>query len=235
MLPTPHIEANNRGMVAETIILPGDPLRAKFIADNYLTETIQFNSVRNMLGFTGNYRGCRVSVMGTGMGMASIGIYSYELIHFYGVKNLIRVGSCGALQPDLQVKDIILAMASSSVSGYTRQYNLPGDFAPTASWKLFKKAVDSADRLGVEIHAGNILSTDVFYDVNPDDWKKWAAMGVLAVEMETTALYMNAAHAGVDALTILSVSDSLVSHVAMSAYERQVAFTQMMELALSII
>lgn len=234
LLPTPHIEASDPGMIAETIFLPGDPLRAKFIAEHYLTGVSQFNSIRNMLGFTGDYQGKRVSVMGTGMGLPSMGIYSYELIHFYGVKNLIRVGSCGAMQPDMQLKDIVLAMSSSMISGFARQCNQPCDCAPTASWRLLKKAVDSAGQKGIAVRVGSVRSTDVFYEADPDAWKQWARMGVLAVEMETSVLYLNAAYAGVDALSILSVSDSLVSHEAMSALERQVAFTQMMELALSL-
>lgn len=235
MIPTPHIAAREQGIIAESIILPGDPLRAKFIADNFLSDIVQFNSVRNMLGFTGTYQGKRVSVMGTGMGMPSIGIYSYELIHFYGVKNLIRVGSCGAFQPDLKLKDIVLAMSSSTISGFAGQYNLPGTYAPTASWKLLKAAVDSAEQKHIPVQVGNVLSSDVFYDADPDSWKKWARMGVLAVEMETSALYMNAAYGGANALTMLSVSDSLVTHANMPAEDRQVAFTTMMELALSIV
>jgi len=235
MIPTPHIAAREQGIIAESIILPGDPLRAKFIAENFLSDIVQFNSVRNMLGFTGTYQGKRVSVMGTGMGMPSIGIYSYELIHFYGVKNLIRVGSCGAFQPDLKLKDIVLAMSSSTISGFANQYNLPGTYAPTASWKLLKAAVDAAEQRQIPVQVGNVLSSDVFYDADPDAWKKWARMGVLAVEMETSALYMNAAYGGANALTMLSVSDSLVTHANMPAEDRQVAFTTMMELALSII
>lgn len=235
MIPTPHIECSDPALIAPSVLLPGDPLRARFIAENFLTDTVQFNSVRNMLGYTGLYNGKRVSVMGTGMGMASIGIYSYELIHFYGVKNLVRIGSCGAMQPDLDLKDIVLAMSSCTVSGYGRQFGLAGDFAPTASWKLLRKASEVADRQGARVRVGSVLSTDVFYNADPDDWRKWAGMGVLAVEMETSALYMNAAAAGVDALTMLSVSDSLVHHSAMPAGERQVAFTQMMELALETV
>jgi purine-nucleoside phosphorylase len=233
-IPTPHIEAADADQIADTIFLPGDPLRAKFIAETYLSEVSQFNAVRNMLGYTGSFQGKRVSVMGTGMGMPSIGIYSYELIHFYGVKNLIRVGSCGAMQPDLQLKDIILAMSSSTLSGFGRQYNLPGDYAPTASWSLLKKAVDAAGQKGLPVRVGSVLSTDVFYQADEDVWKQWARMGVLAVEMETSALYMNAAAGGVDALSVLSVSDSLVSRASLSAKERQVAFTRMFELALSL-
>ena len=235
MIPTPHIDAKEQGDIAETILLPGDPLRARFIAENYLDGAVQFTSIRNMLGYTGHYQGKRISVMGTGMGMPSFGIYAYELIHFFGVKNLIRIGSCGAMQPDLQMKDLILAMASSTDSGFVRQYNLPGDFAPSASWKLLKKAADTAGQKGIAVRVGNVLSTDYFYNESSDDWKKWAAMGILAVDMETAALYMLAARAGVDALAILAVSDSLVSHEAMTALDRQTSFTQMIELALSLV
>ncbi len=235
MIPTPHIECTDPSLIAPSILLPGDPLRARFIAENFLSDVIQFNSVRNMLGYTGTYGGRRVSVMGTGMGMPSIGIYSYELIHFYGVKNLVRIGSCGALQPGLGLKDIVLAMSACTVSGYGRQFGLPGDFAPTASWHLLHQAVKTAERQGTDVRVGSVLSSDVFYDAEPDAWRKWAGMGVLAVEMETSALYMNAAAGGVDALAILSVSDSLVSHEAMPAQERQVAFTRMMELALGLV
>ena len=235
MIPTPHIECSDPSLIAPSILLPGDPLRAKFIAENFLTDVRQFNGVRNMLGYTGWHDGHRVSVMGTGMGMPSIGIYSYELIHFYGVKNLVRIGSCGAMQPDIGLKDIILAMSSCTVSGYGRQFALPGDFAPTASWRLLYQAVQTAERQGTDVRVGSILSSDVFYDAEPDTWKKWAGMGVLAVEMETSALYMNAASGGAEALAILSVSDSLISHAAMSAQERQVAFTRMIELALGLV
>lgn len=235
MIPTPHIEARDPGLIAPSILLPGDPLRARFIAENFLTDAVQFNGVRGMLGFTGTCNGHRVSVMGTGMGMPSMGIYSYELIHFYGVRNLIRVGSCGAMQPDLDLKDIVLAMSACTVSGFGRQYGLPGDYAPTASWKLLHKAVQTAEHQGTGVRVGSILSTDVFYDAEPEAWRKWAGMGVLAVEMEASALYMNAAHGGADALAILSVSDSLVSHAALSSHERQVAFTRMIELALGLV
>ncbi|MGI6358553.1 MAG: purine-nucleoside phosphorylase [Bacillota bacterium] len=234
MIPTPHIAVSEQGIIAETILLPGDPLRAKFIADKYLEGVVQFNGTRNMLGFTGTYHGKRVSVMGTGMGMPSIGIYSYELIHFYGVKNLIRVGSCGAFQPDIKVRDIIVGMSASTDSNFAEQYALPGTYAPTASWSLLKRAVDVAESKGIPVKVGNILSSDVFYGDDPESWKRWAKMGVLAVEMEAAALYMNAARAGVDALCILTVSDSLVSHQLVSAEERQNTFTQMMEIALEL-
>ncbi len=234
MIPTPHIDVAHQGLIAETVLMPGDPLRAKFIAEKFLENPLQFNATRNMLGFTGTYNGRQVSVMGSGMGMPSIGIYSYELIHFYGVKNLIRVGSCGAFQPDLKVRDIILGMSASTDSNYASQYGLPGTYAPTASWQLLKQAVDVAEAKGYPVKVGNILSSDVFYGADPESWQKWAKMGVLAVEMEAAALYMNAAHAGVNALCILTVSDSLVSKEAIPAKEREQTFTQMMEIALSL-
>lgn len=234
MLPTPHIAAKSSEQIAETVLLPGDPLRAKFIAENFLENPIQFNATRNMLGYTGYYQGKPVSVMGSGMGMPSIGIYSYELIRFYGVKNLIRVGSCGAYQPDIKVRDIILAMSASTNSNYATQFGLPGTYAPTASWKLLKQAVAVAEAKGYPVKVGNVLSSDIFYDADPEVWKRWAKMGVLAVEMEAAALYMNAAYAGVNALCILTVSDSLVSKEALPAEERERTFTQMMEIALSL-
>lgn len=234
MIPTPHIEVKEQGIIAETVLLPGDPLRAKFIADTFLENVVQFNAVRNMLGYTGSYKGKRISVMGTGMGMPSIGIYSYELIHFYGVRNLIRIGSAGALQKDVKVRDIVIGMSASTNSNFGAQYKLPGTFAPTASWELLKKAVSIAERSGIPVKVGNILSSDVFYDDDSEAWKKWAKMGVLAVEMEAAALYMNAARAGANALCILTISDSLVSHEETTSEERQNTFTQMMEIALEL-
>lgn len=234
MIPTPHINVSEKGIIAETILLPGDPLRAKFIAENYLENPVQFNTVRNVFGYTGTYKGKKVSVMGTGMGMPSIGIYSYELIHFYGVKNLIRIGSCGALQEDIKVRDIVIGMSASTNSNFASQYGMPGTYSPTASWELLKKAVDAANEKGYEVKVGNILSSDIFYDDDSESWKKWAGMGVLAVEMEAAALYMNAARAGVNALCILTVSDSLVTHELTTSEERQNSFTQMMEIALEL-
>ncbi len=232
-MATPHIGAN-KGEIAETILLPGDPLRAKFIAETYLENVIEFNSVRNMLGYTGTYKGKRISVMGTGMGVASIGIYAYELIHFYGVKNLIRVGSCGAYDKNLKLFDIILGMGASTNSGFGHQYKLPGTFSAIASWDLLYKAKQVADANGTEVHVGNILSSDVFYNFYPEEFEKWAAMGVLAVEMEAYALYCTAAAAGVNALTILTVSDSLVTKLETTAEERETGFTKMMEIALEL-
>ncbi len=234
MKKTPHIEVDQEGMIAKTVLLPGDPLRAKFIAENYLQDVIQFNKVRNMFGFTGTYKGKRVSVMGSGMGMPSIGIYSYELIHFYGVENLIRIGSCGGMQPDVKVRDVVIGLSASTNSNYASQYQLPGTYAPTASWSLVKKAVSVAEQKNIPVKVGNILSSDIFYNADSEAWKKWAGMGVLAVEMEAAALYMNAAKAGVNALCILTVSDSLINHEETTSEEREKSFTQMMEIALEL-
>jgi len=234
MIPTPHIQVAKKGVIAETILLPGDPLRAKFIAETYLEDVVQFNTIRNAFGYTGIYKGKKISVMGTGMGMPSIGIYSYELIHFYGVKNLIRIGSCGALQENLKLYDILIGMGACTNSNYQKQYNLPGSFAPIASYELLQKAVDTAKKANTKVHVGNILSSDIFYDDDRDSWKQWAKMGVLAVEMEAAALYMNAIRAGVNALCILTVSDSLVTHEVTTSQERQNAFTKMMEIALEL-
>ncbi len=233
-MTTPHISAK-KGEIAETILLPGDPLRAKFIAENFFKDPVQFNSVRNMFGYTGTYKGKRVSAMGTGMGIPSIGIYSYELIHFFGVKNLIRVGSCGAFQKDLKLYDIIFGMGASTNSNYADQYNLPGIYSATASWELLYKAVKAAEEKGVTPHVGNILTSDTFYSADPTDTKKWMDMNVLAAEMESYALYCNAAYAGVKALTILTVSDSIVNKEETTAEEREKSFTTMMEIALELV
>ncbi len=224
-----------KGDIAETILLPGDPLRAKFIAENFLENVTQFNTIRNMFGYTGTYNGKKISVMGTGMGCASIGIYSYELIHFYGVKNLIRIGSCGAFDPKLDLYDIILAIGSSTDTNYAHQYDLPGTFSATASFELLSKAKNIADESNIKTVVGNILTSDIFYNANPDSWKKWAKMGLLAAEMETYALYCNASAAGVNALTILTVSDSIVKQEETTAEEREMAFTNMMKIALGLV
>jgi len=234
MKKTPHIGVDREGAIAKTILLPGDPLRAKYIAETYLENPVQFNAVRNAFGYTGTYNGKKVSVMGTGMGMPSIGIYSYELIHEYGVENLIRVGSCGSYQENLKLYDVVIGMSASTNSNFASQYDFPGTYAPTASWKLLSKAVEVANKKGTPVTVGNILSSDIFYNDQTDAWKKWARMGVLAVEMEAAALYMNAAKAGVNALCILTVSDSLVTHEATTSEERQTAFTKMMEIALEL-
>ncbi len=233
-VPTPHIGAQV-GEIAETILLPGDPLRAKYIADNFLTDVKQFNATRNMFGYTGYYKGKRVSVMGTGMGCPSIGIYSYELIHFYGCKNLIRVGTAGSLQEHVKVRDIVIAMGSCTTSNYVRQFHLPGDYSCICSYDLLRKAADKAEERGLNYHVGNVLSSDMFYNpAMPAMGTSWDKMGVLAVEMESAALYSNAAYAGVNALCILTISDSLVTGEATTAEERQTTFTNMMEIALEL-
>ena len=221
------------GDIAETVLLPGDPLRAKFIAENFLEDVVQFNAVRNMFGFTGTYNGKRVSVMGTGMGCASIGIYTYELIHFYGVKNLIRIGSCGAMREDVNLGDIVMAIGASTDTNYAHQYQLPGSYSATASFDLLVKAQKSAEANNFPYVVGNVLSSDIFYKETPE-WKQWQKMGVLAAEMESFALYCNAARAGVNALAIFTVSDSIVKEEEMTAEERQIGFTNMMKVALEV-
>ena len=222
-MDTPHINTGGN-KIAESILLPGDPLRCKFIAENYLTDVVQFNSVRNMFGFTGKYKGKEVSVMGTGMGMPSIGIYSYELITKFGVKNLIRIGSCGAIQENLNLYDIVIGQGASTNSNFASQYGLPGTFAPIASYDLLSKAVESANKLGIHVNVGNI-----------DSYLLWKKMGILAIEMEAAALYMNAARLGVKALCILTVSDNIITREETTAEERQTAFNKMMELSLDVV
>ena len=228
-----HIGAKPNG-IAETILLPGDPLRAKYIAENYLENVSCYNEVRGMYGFTGTYKGKPVSVQGTGMGVPSLSIYVNELITSYNVKNLIRVGSCGSLQEHIKVRDIILAMSSSTDSAINKIRFNGMDYAPTASFHLLKKAYDVAILNGIEPKVGNILTSDTFYHDDPDSWKLWAAFGVLAVEMETTGLYTLAAKYNVNALTILTVSDSLVTGEETTSEERQNTFTKMMEIALEL-
>lgn len=230
---TPHINPDG-APIARSILLPGDPLRAKFIADTFLEDVVQFNSVRNMLGFTGTYRGREVSVMGTGMGIPSIGIYSYELIHTFGCDRLIRVGSCGAMQEEISVHDIVIAQSASTDSNYLSQFELPGTYAPTASWPLLRAAVEQAETQSVSVHVGGILSSDMFYNQDTTAVGRWAAMGILAVEMESAALYANAAHAGVQALGIFTVSDNIVTGASLPAIDRQNSFHTMMELALPV-
>jgi purine-nucleoside phosphorylase len=230
---TVHIGAK-QGDIAETILLPGDPLRARFVAEKYLENPVCYNEIRGMYGYTGYYKGKRISVQGTGMGMPSIGIYSHELIVDYGVKNLIRIGSCGSFNENVKVRDVLLAMSASTNSNYASQYDLPGTFAPTASYDLLERAKRTADSKNIPVKVGNILSSDIFYDANPDAWKKWAAMGIMGVEMEAAALYMNAAKLGANALAILTVSDSLVTHELTTSEEREKTLTDMMEIALEL-
>ena len=234
-IPTPHIEAKSSDEIARTVLMPGDPLRAKFIAENFLTDVIRYNSVRGMLGFTGFYNGKRVSVQGSGMGMPSIGIYSYELFNFYGVENIIRVGSAGAIRMDLNVGDIVAGIGACTDSNYANTFCLPGTFAPTASYELLQKAQKSADALGVNLTVGNLLASDVFYGDNENAMKAWLKMGVLAVEMESAALYLNAARADKKALCICTISDTIFTGQALPAEAREKSFTEMMEVALGML
>ena len=231
--PTPHIGAR-MGDIAETVIMAGDPLRAKFMAEKFLENPVQFNNVRGMLGFTGTHKGKRVSVMGHGMGIPSIGIYTYELYNFYGVKTIIRVGSAGSLDPELRLGDIVIAMGSCTNSNYAAQYDLPGTYAPIADFELLRRAADACEKFGYHYKVGNVFSSDIFYNENPhnDSWQK---MGVLAVEMEAPSLYMNAARSGNRALVICTISDSIVTGEETTAEERQTSFTHMMDVAFSII
>ena len=231
---TPHNSAK-KGDIAKTVLMPGDPLRAKVIAEKYLENPVCFNTVRNMLGYTGTYKGKRVSVQGHGMGIPSIGIYSYELFNFYDVKRIIRCGSAGAFDPSLKLGDVVFGMGSCTDSNYGAQFNLPGTFAPISDFDLLRSAAAKAEELGIDYKVGNILASDVFYGDDAESWKQWQKMGVLAVEMEATALYMNAARAGKSALCICTISDSLVHGTACSAEERQTSFTNMMKIAFDII
>ncbi|WP_042203906.1 purine-nucleoside phosphorylase [Paenibacillus camerounensis] len=230
---TPHIKPNG-AEIAETILLPGDPLRAKFIAETYLENPVQFNEVRGMLGYTGTYKGKKISVMGTGMGVPSIGIYSWELINVFGVKNLIRIGSAGALQDNLNLYDIVFGIGASTNSNYASQFNLPGQYAVTASYELLEKAKKTADAQGQKVHIGNILTSDTFYNADKSAASKWKDMGVLCIEMEAAALYLNAAQAGVNALCILTISDHIFRAEETTSEERQTSFTNMMEIALEL-
>lgn len=230
---TPHINPNG-APIAKTVLMPGDPLRAKFIAETYLNNVVQFNEVRNMLGFTGTYQGHEVSVMGSGMGIPSIGIYASELVKFFEVERIIRIGSCGSLQKHVNLYDIIFAMAASTDSNFMDQYNIPGTWAPTASWKLLKAAIDQAEAKGARYHVGNILSSDIFYHDDETANERWSRMGVLGVEMESAALYAIAARHGIDALGLFTASDNIITGEKTTAAERQTAFTAMMEIALPL-
>ena len=225
-----HIAAS-KGQIAETVLLPGDPLRAEFIAENFLEGAVKYTDIRNMYGFTGTYKGVPVSVQGTGMGMPSMGIYSWELITQYDVKNLIRIGTAGAFSDKLNLGDVVLALAASTDSNYQHAFDIPGQFSPCASWELVEKAYEASKATGIRFKAGNIVTCDVFYEFG-DWWKKWSKMGVMAVEMETAALYMNAAYNDVNALSIISISDNFVTGAKSSVEDRTKAFTDMMKLAL---
>ena len=232
-VPTPHIGATE-GRIAKTVIMAGDPLRVQFMAENYLENPVLFNKVRGMLGYTGTYKGRPVSVMGHGMGIPSIAIYTYELYNFYNVETIIRIGSSGALDKDLHIGDLVLAMGACTDSNYGAQYQLPGTFAPIASYDLLTKAVESCKEMGYPFKVGNVLSSDVFYSDTPQN-DKWMKMGVLAVEMEASALYMNAARAGRKAMALFTVSDHLLTGEVTTSEQRQKTFTRMMDVALSLV
>lgn len=231
-MTTPH-NAAKPGDIAKTVLMPGDPLRAKFVADNYLTDVKCYNEVRGMYGFTGLYQGKPVSVQGHGMGMPSIGIYSYELYNMYDVDNIIRIGSAGAIRPDVKIMDLIFGMGACTDSNYAYQYGMPGTYAPIATYELLEKAVEIAKEKKQKYFVGNILSADIFYNElgKPTAWEE---MGVLAVEMEAAALYLNAAKAKKNALCILTISDEIHSGRELPAHDRQVSFTKMMEVALEL-
>ncbi len=233
-IPTPHIEAK-LGDIAKTVLMAGDPLRAKFMAEKYLDNPVLYNNVRGMLGYTGTYNGKRVSIQGHGMGIPSIGIYTYELFNFYEVDTIIRVGSAGAIDDDLNIGDIVMGMGACTNSNYANQYNLCGTYAPIADFELLRRAADEAQKRGYRYKVGNLYSSDTFYDDDQTALRQWQKMGVLAVEMEAPALYMNAARAGKKALCICTISDCPFKNIATTSQERQTAFTNMMEVALALV
>ncbi len=230
--PTPHIKASPDD-VAKVVLMPGDPLRARFVAENFLVDPVLFNDVRGVQGYTGTWNGKRVSVMASGMGMPSIGIYSYELYNFFDVDCILRIGSAGALQEKVKLRDIVFGMGACTNSSYADQYGLGGSFAPICDFFTLESAVRLAREKGLSYHVGNLFSSDTFYD-EAGGGLKWSKMGVLAVEMEAAALYMNAARAGKRALAICTVSDSLVTGEATTSDERMSGFTDMMRLALDV-
>ena len=230
---TPHIKATSADF-AKTVLMPGDPLRSKFVAETFLENPRLVNNVRGIQGYTGTYKGVPVSVMASGMGMPSIGIYSYELYNFFGVENIIRIGSAGGLADNVQLRDVIIGQGACTNSAYQDQYKLNGNYAPIASYELLSRAVEEAKAIGVRYQVGNLLSSDVFYHADPNFNQGWYKMGVLGVEMEAAALYMNAAAAGKRALAICTVSDHIIRGEALDADARQNTFTDMMEIALNV-
>lgn len=229
---TPHINAA-LGDFAETVLMPGDPQRSKFIAQNFLENARLVNDVRGVQGYTGVYKGKRVSVMASGMGMPSMAIYSHELFSFFGVENIIRVGSVGGIAESVRIRDIIIAQGASTTTNFAAQFSLEGTFAPLADYKLMRAAINEAEKLGVRYSVGNVLSTDIFYNANPDAQERWRKMGILGVEMEAAALYMNAAYLGKRALAVCTVSDHLFTGESLDAEARRSSFTDMMEIALN--
>lgn len=235
-MPTPHNTAK-KGEIAKTVLMPGDPLRAKFIAETFLDDIKLVNSVRNMLAYTGKYQGKEVTIMGSGMGIPSIGIYSYELYNFYDVDRIIRIGSAGSVCPDLKLFDIVIAQGSSTNSNWIKQYNLPENstYSAISSYEALSSAVESAKRHNFRFKVGQVLSGDNFYNDPQEVWSKWAAMGILCLEMESYGLFATAAQANKEALAILTISDSLLTHEETTAEERQTSFTNMMKVALDCI
>ena len=231
--PTPH-NAAREGDIAPFVLMPSDPLRARYLADSYLEDVRCVNEVRNMLAFTGTYKGSPVTVMGSGMGMPSIGIYSYELFNFYDVEAIVRIGSAGGYADELSLRDVVAAQASCTDSNYASQFNLPGTYAPICDFDLLSQAVSAARELKVPMHVGNVVASDAFYTDN-EQALAWKNMGVLAVEMESAALYMNAAKARKKALTLLTISDKPLTGEGLPAEERETSFRQMMEVALSLV
>ncbi len=229
---TPHIKASV-GDFAKTVLMPGDPLRSRFIAENFLESATLVNDVRGIQGYTGYYKGQRVSVMASGMGMPSIGIYSYELYNFFEVENIIRVGSIGGIAEDVKLRDVVFGMSASTTSNFAVQFGLEGTFAPTADYTLLKIAIEEGEKIGASCKVGGILSSDIFYNADPSAAKRWQSLGVLGVEMEAAALYMNAAKAKKRALAICTVSDHLFTGESLSSDERQNSFTQMIKIALN--
>lgn len=232
-MSTPH-NAAEKGAIAKTVLMPGDPLRAKFIADTYMENVTCFNTVRNMFGFTGTYKGKEISVMGSGMGMPSMGIYSYELFSMYDVENIIRIGTAGGISDSVKLRDVVIGMGASTNSNYASQYKLPGTFAPLADFSLVRKAVEVAERENINVVVGNVLSSDTFYTDSSTDNDLWKKMNILAVEMESAALYMNAARLGKKAVAIFTISDHLYTGEALSAKDRQESFHEMMKIALEM-
>ncbi len=228
--PTPHINAIPSDF-AKTVLMPGDPLRAKFIAETFLEDARLVNSVRGINGYTGTYKGVPVSVMASGMGMPSMAIYSYELYNFFDVDNIIRIGSAGAINPNIKIRDLVIGMGACTNSNYASQYRLNGTFAPICSYNLLKICTDTAIELDLEVKVGNLYSSDTFYD-DSGTTADWGKLGVMAVEMEAAALYMNAARLGKNALAICTISDHILTGEATTAAERQTTFTDMMKLAL---
>ena len=222
----------NKGDIAKTVLMPGDPLRARYIAENFLDSPVLYNETRNMYGYTGTYKGVPVSVQGSGMGMPSMGIYSWELFTYYDVENIIRIGTAGSFSSDINIGDIVVSLAASTDSNYEHTFGLPGHFSPCASWELLCRLKEISDAEGLNIKSGNTVSSDVFYEIGEDWWKKWASMNVLAVEMEAAALYMNAAYNHRNALAIMTISDHFISGEKASLEDRERNFTDMMKLAL---